>query len=49
MTDYFFGPDVTEERIQEVIEWGTQVAQEDLVLVEGVAAFQRRVFDALST
>jgi choline monooxygenase len=49
MTDYFFGPDVTEEQIQEVIEWGTQVAQEDLVLVEGVAAFQRRVFDTLST
>ena len=70
VTDYFFGPDVTEERIQEVVEWDTQVAQEDVALVEGVqagldsravpqgrllpeseqlvAAFQRRVFEALA-
>lgn len=70
VTDYFFGPALTAERIQEVIEFDTQVAVEDVALVEGVqrgldsgavpqgrllaeseqlvAAFQRRVFDALT-
>jgi phenylpropionate dioxygenase-like ring-hydroxylating dioxygenase large terminal subunit len=36
VTDYFFGVDVTEERIQEVIEFDTQVAVEDVALVEAV-------------
>jgi choline monooxygenase len=36
VTDYFFGADVSEERIQEVIEFDTQVAQEDVALVEQV-------------
>jgi phenylpropionate dioxygenase-like ring-hydroxylating dioxygenase large terminal subunit len=70
VTDYFFGPDTSEERIQEVIEFDTQVAEEDVALVQGVqlgldsravpqgrllaeseqlvAAFQRRVFEALA-
>jgi choline monooxygenase len=36
VTDYFFGPDLTEERIQEIIEFDTQVAQEDVALVQEV-------------
>jgi phenylpropionate dioxygenase-like ring-hydroxylating dioxygenase large terminal subunit len=69
-TDYFFGADVPAGRIEESIEFDTQVASEDVALVEAVqrgldsravaqghlmpeseqlvAAFQRRVHDALS-
>ena len=36
VTDYFFGEDVSEERIQEVIEFDTVVGNEDLALVERV-------------
>jgi phenylpropionate dioxygenase-like ring-hydroxylating dioxygenase large terminal subunit len=36
VTDYFFGPELTEERIQEIIEFDTQVAQEDVALVQAV-------------
>ena len=36
VTDYYFGPDVPESQIQEVIEFGTQVGEEDLVLCESV-------------
>jgi phenylpropionate dioxygenase-like ring-hydroxylating dioxygenase large terminal subunit len=35
-TDFFFGPDVPEERIEESIAFGTQVATEDVALVESV-------------
>jgi len=35
-TDYFFGADVTPERIEESIEWDTQVATEDVALVNAV-------------
>ena len=35
-TDYFFGADVPADRIQELIEWDTQVATEDVSLVESV-------------
>jgi len=36
VTDYFFGPDVAEERIQEVVAFDTQVATEDVALTESV-------------
>ncbi len=36
VTDYFFAPDVPESLIDEVIAFDTQVAQEDVALVEGV-------------
>ena len=36
VTDYFFGPDVTEDRIQDVIAFDTQVAEEDVALVRSV-------------
>jgi hypothetical protein len=36
VTDYFFGADVTEQQIEELIEFDTQVALEDLALVESV-------------
>jgi phenylpropionate dioxygenase-like ring-hydroxylating dioxygenase large terminal subunit len=36
VTDYFFGRDVTEKQAQEIIEFGTQVGEEDLVLCEAV-------------
>jgi len=36
VTDYWFGPDVSEEQIQDVIEFGTQVGEEDLALCESV-------------
>jgi phenylpropionate dioxygenase-like ring-hydroxylating dioxygenase large terminal subunit len=36
VTDYFFGVDVSEQRIDEVIEFDTQVAEEDVALVEAV-------------
>ncbi len=36
VTDYFFGEDVSEEQVQEVIEFGTQVGEEDLALCESV-------------
>ena len=36
VTDYFFGPDVTEQQIAEVLEFDNQVALEDLALVESV-------------
>ncbi len=36
VTDYYFGPDVPESQIQEVIAFGTQVGEEDLVLCESV-------------
>ncbi|HEY6836688.1 MAG TPA: aromatic ring-hydroxylating dioxygenase subunit alpha [Gaiellaceae bacterium] len=35
-TDYFFGADVPPERIRESIEWDTQVATEDVALVNAV-------------
>jgi carnitine monooxygenase subunit len=35
-TDYFFGADVSPERIEESIEFDTQVATEDVSLVNGV-------------
>jgi choline monooxygenase len=38
VTDYFFGEDVTEEQAQEVIDFGTQVGEEDLALCESVQA-----------
>jgi carnitine monooxygenase subunit len=36
VTDYFFAPDIPEDLIEEVIAFDTQVAQEDVALVEGV-------------
>jgi phenylpropionate dioxygenase-like ring-hydroxylating dioxygenase large terminal subunit len=36
VTDYYFGPDVSEAQIQEVIDFGTQVGEEDLALCESV-------------
>ena len=36
VTDYFFGSDAGDERIEELIAFGSQVAKEDVVLVEGV-------------
>ncbi len=36
VTDYFFGADVTQEEIDEVLEFDNQVALEDLALVESV-------------
>jgi choline monooxygenase len=36
VTDYWFGPDVSEEQIQDVIDFGTQVGEEDLALCESV-------------
>jgi len=36
VTDYFFGSDVADERIEDVIAFDTQVAEEDLVLVRSV-------------
>jgi choline monooxygenase len=38
VTDYWFGAGVTEQRAQEVIEFGTQVANEDVALCEAVQA-----------
>jgi phenylpropionate dioxygenase-like ring-hydroxylating dioxygenase large terminal subunit len=38
VTDYFFGPDVSEEQAREVIEFGNQVGSEDLALCESVQA-----------
>jgi choline monooxygenase len=38
VTDYFFGADVTEEQAQDVIDFGTQVGEEDLALCESVQA-----------
>ncbi len=36
VTDYFFGPDVSAEEIHELVAWDTQVAEEDVALVEAV-------------
>jgi phenylpropionate dioxygenase-like ring-hydroxylating dioxygenase large terminal subunit len=36
VTDYFFAPDVPEDRIQDVIAFDTQVAEEDVALVQSV-------------
>jgi carnitine monooxygenase subunit len=36
VTDYFFGTDVSDERIQEVMEFDSQVAEEDVALVLSV-------------
>jgi choline monooxygenase len=36
VTDYFFAEDVSEEQIQEIIDFGTQVGNEDLALCESV-------------
>jgi len=36
VTDYFFDPAESEARIQEVLEWDTQVAEEDVALVLSV-------------
>jgi phenylpropionate dioxygenase-like ring-hydroxylating dioxygenase large terminal subunit len=38
VTDYFFGEDVPEAQVQEVIEFGSQVGMEDLALCESVQA-----------
>jgi choline monooxygenase len=38
VTDYWFGEDVPEAQVQEVIEFGTQVGLEDLALCESVQA-----------
>jgi phenylpropionate dioxygenase-like ring-hydroxylating dioxygenase large terminal subunit len=38
VTDYFFGPDVSDERIAELMAWDTQVAEEDVSLVLSVQA-----------
>ncbi len=36
VTDYFFGPDVPDAEIEELMTWDTQVAEEDVALVEAV-------------
>ena len=36
VTDYFFGPGVSAEEIEELVAWDTQVAEEDVALVEAV-------------
>jgi hypothetical protein len=36
VTDYFFGPDVSPKEIDELMEWDSQVAEEDVSLVESV-------------
>ena len=36
VTDYFFDPDESDERIQELLEWDGQVAEEDVSLVLSV-------------
>jgi len=36
VTDYFFSPDESDDRIQELLEWDTQVAEEDVALVLSV-------------
>jgi choline monooxygenase len=36
VTDYWFGPEVPEAQIQDVIDFGTQVGEEDLALCESV-------------
>jgi Ring hydroxylating alpha subunit (catalytic domain) len=36
VTDYFFGADVEDEKIDEVIAFDTQVAEEDVALVAAV-------------
>ena len=36
VTDYFFDPDESDERIQELLEWDSQVAEEDVALVLSV-------------
>ncbi len=42
VTDYFFGQDVGEVQIQEVIAFGTQVGKEDLALCEAVQTGARQ-------
>ncbi len=36
VTDYYFGADVSEEEIAELVAWDTQVAEEDVSLVQSV-------------
>ncbi len=36
VTDYFFGPGASAEEIEELVAWDTQVAEEDVALVEAV-------------
>ncbi len=36
VTDYYFGVDVSEEAIEELVAWDTQVAEEDVSLVQSV-------------
>jgi choline monooxygenase len=36
VTDYFFAPDALAEDIEELVAWDTQVAEEDVALVEAV-------------
>ncbi len=36
VTDYFFAPDESEERVRELMEWDSQVAEEDVALVLSV-------------
>jgi phenylpropionate dioxygenase-like ring-hydroxylating dioxygenase large terminal subunit len=36
VTDYFFAPDESDDRIRELLEWDSQVAQEDVGLVVSV-------------
>jgi choline monooxygenase len=38
VTDYFFGHDVTDERIAELMAWDEQVSHEDVALVDAVQA-----------
>jgi len=36
VTDYYFGADVSAEEIEELVAWDTQVAEEDVSLVQSV-------------
>jgi choline monooxygenase len=36
VTDYYFGADESEEKIEELVAWDTQVAEEDVSLVQSV-------------
>ena len=38
MTDYYFGPDVTDEQVAELVEFSQQVGAEDDGLVRSVQA-----------
>jgi choline monooxygenase len=38
VTDYFFGPDASQEQIDELLAFDTQVGEEDIALIESVQA-----------